>query len=54
MVGDETITAEKILSGAAAGLTVGGLIDPDRVKVVIIDPETDLDLTLTESFSVPN
>ncbi len=54
VVGDETITAEKILSGAAAGLTVGGIIDPDRVKVVIIEPETDLDLTLTESFSVPN
>ena len=54
VVGDETITAEKVLSGAAAGATLGGIIDPDRVKVVIIDPDTDLDLTMTKSFTVPN
>ncbi|MEM9152107.1 MAG: S-layer homology domain-containing protein, partial [Cyanobacteria bacterium P01_F01_bin.3] len=54
VVGDETITAEKILSGAAAGATLGGVIDPDRTQVVIIEPETDLALTMTESFTVPN
>ena len=54
VVGNETITAEKVLSGAAAGATIGGLIDPDRVRVVIIEPETDLNLTMTDSFSVPN
>ena len=54
VVGDETITAEKVLSGAAAGATIGGLIDPDRVKVVIIEPDSDLNLTMTENFSVPN
>lgn len=54
VIGDETITAEKILSGAAAGATLGGIIDPAKVKVVIIDPETDLDLTLTDAFNVPN
>jgi hypothetical protein len=54
VVGDETITAEKILSGATVGSTLGGIIDPAKVKVIVIDPETDLELTLQETFNVPN
>lgn len=54
VVGDETITADKILSGATVGATLGGIIDPAKVKVIVIDPETDLELTLQETFNVPN
>ncbi|MGB7412710.1 MAG: S-layer homology domain-containing protein, partial [Thermosynechococcaceae cyanobacterium] len=47
LIGDRTITAEKVLSGATSGAAIGGVIDPDVQRVVIIEPETDLTLELS-------
>lgn len=52
VIGDRTITTEKILAGAASGATVGGVIDPALDEVVVINPQTDLNLRLTAPFSL--
>jgi len=52
VIGDRQITPEKVITGAAAGATIGGAIDPAVRRVVVIDANTDLGLTLTQSFTV--
>ncbi|WP_448515249.1 S-layer homology domain-containing protein [Parathermosynechococcus lividus] len=52
VIGDRQITPEKVITGAAAGATIGGVIDPAVRRVVVIDANTDLGLTLTQSFTV--
>jgi hypothetical protein len=50
-VGDRTITAEKVISGAAAGATIGGAINrPKLSQVVVIEPSTDLTLSLDKKL----
>jgi hypothetical protein len=51
LAGDRTITAEKVISGAAAGATIGGAIDrPKLSQVVVIEPNTDLTLSLDKQL----
>jgi hypothetical protein len=45
------ITAEKSLGGAAAGATIGGIVDRPVERVVVIDPDRDLTLTLAASLN---
>lgn len=52
VIGDRTITAEKVLAGAASGATIGGVIDPAVDEVVVIDPQTDLNLILEKPFNL--
>lgn len=52
LVGDRTITAEKVLSGATSGAAIGGAIDPDVRRVVIIEPESDLTLELSQPLQL--
>jgi hypothetical protein len=53
ITGDRRITAEKSLGGAAAGATLGSiLLDRSRGEVVVINPDTDLTLTLNSNLSV--
>lgn len=52
VIGDRTITAEKVLAGAASGATIGGVIDPAIDEVVVVDPQTDLNLILEEPFNL--
>lgn len=52
VIGDRTITAGKVLAGAASGATIGGVIDPAVDEVVVIDPQTDLNLILEKPFNL--
>jgi S-layer homology domain len=51
IVGDRTITAEKVISGGAFGAAIGGVVDRPAKQVVIIEPATDLTLTLNSRFA---
>jgi hypothetical protein len=51
LVGDKTITAEKVISGGAFGAAIGGVVDRPAKQVVIIEPATDLTLTLNSRFA---
>lgn len=47
------IKLANVLGGAAAAATIGSVIDPGGVReVVVIDPESDLDLTLNSDLSL--
>lgn len=46
------ITAEKVLGGAAAGATIGSVVDPGRTNVVVINPDTDLTLRLNNDLAL--
>jgi hypothetical protein len=53
VVGDRTISPQKVISGAAAGATIGGAIDRSKLnRVVIIEPNTDLTLNLDKRLVV--
>ena len=52
VIGDRTITAEKVLSGAASGAAIGGVVDPDVERVVVIEPDADLTLELSEPLQI--
>lgn len=51
VIGDRKITPEKVITGAATGATIGGVIDPAVRRIVVIDANTDLGLTLTQPFT---
>lgn len=50
LVGDRTITPEKVISGAASGAAIGGVVDRPVRRVVVINPDTDLTLTLDRTL----
>lgn len=52
ITGDRKITVEKSLGGAAAGATIGSVLDRSRGEVVVIEPDTDLTLTLDSNLTV--
>lgn len=52
IIGDRTITTDKVLAGATSGATIGGVLDPAIDEVIVIDPETDLNLRLETPFSI--
>ena len=52
ITGNRTITAGKVIGGAAAGATIGGIVDHTSTnQVVVINPNSDLTLTLNSNFS---
>ncbi len=54
ITGDRTVTPKKVLTGAAAGATIGGVVDRGTVgEVVVINPSTDLNLTVNSSVTIP-
>lgn len=54
ITGDRTITPKKVVTGAALGAAVGGAIDRGTTgEVVVINPTTDLNLTVTQSVTLP-
>lgn len=52
LIGDRTITAEKVISGAASGAAIGGVVDPNVKRVVVIEPDADLTLELSQPLQV--
>jgi hypothetical protein len=51
ITGDRTITPKEVLSGAAAAAAVGGALDQTRgTEVIVIEPNTDLTLTVNNNL----
>ena len=54
ITGDRTITPKKVVTGAALGATVGGVIDRGTVgEAVVVNTATDLTLTVVETVALP-
>jgi len=54
ITGDRTITPKKVATGAALGATVGGVLDRSSTgEVVVINPSTDLTLTVNSNVTLP-
>lgn len=54
VTGDRTITPKKVITGAALGAAVGGAIDRGTTgEVVVVNPATDLTLTLNSNITLP-
>lgn len=54
VTGDRTITAGEIIGGAATGATIGGVADRRTSnKVVVINPDNDLNLRLNNDLVLP-
>lgn len=54
VTGDRTITPKKVLTGAALGATVGGTLDRSTTgEVVVVNPATDLTLTVNSNVTLP-
>lgn len=52
VTGDNAIATEEVLGGAAAGTLAGVFLGRDRVTLISVDPETDLDLTLDSPLAI--
>ncbi|MDF5716380.1 MAG: hypothetical protein PUP93_21495 [Rhizonema sp. NSF051] len=50
VTGNRTITAGKVIGGAALGATIGGIADRTGNNVVVINPNSDLTLTLNSDL----
>lgn len=50
VTGNRTISAWKVLSGTAAGSLIGLFLGRDSVKLIAVDPNTDLGLTLNQDL----
>jgi len=54
VTGDRTITPKKVITGAALGAAVGGAIDRGTTgEVVVVNPSTDLTLTVNSNVTLP-
>ncbi|MDX2242435.1 MAG: S-layer homology domain-containing protein [Leptolyngbyaceae cyanobacterium bins.302] len=54
VTGDRTITPKKVVTGAALGAAVGGAIDRGTTgEVVVVNPATDLTLTVNNNVTLP-
>lgn len=54
VTGDRTITPKKVVTGAALGAAVGGAIDRGTTgEVVVVNPATDLTLTVNSNVTLP-
>ncbi|MEH2248170.1 S-layer homology domain-containing protein [Nostoc sp.] len=52
ITGNRSITAGKVIPGAAAGAIIGGIVDQSSTnQVVVINPNTDLTLTLNSDLN---
>ena len=52
VLGDRTIEAKEVLGGAAAGAIAGVFLEKNSVDLIVIDPNTDLSLTVDSQFEV--
>jgi hypothetical protein len=52
VTGDRTITATEVLGGTAAGTLIGLFLGRDRVDLIAIDPDTDLNVTLNQDLTI--
>lgn len=50
--GDKRVAPEEALGGVAAGATIGGLVDRPSERVIVIDPDTDLTVTLESDLTL--
>lgn len=50
IIGDKVIATERVLAGAGLGALAGVLLGREKVEVVVIYPEDDLDLRLRSDF----
>jgi hypothetical protein len=52
--GDRRVTATEVLGGAVLGAVVGGAADRRQLReVIVLEPGTDLVLTLNQPLGVP-
>jgi hypothetical protein len=52
VTGDDTITAGKVLAGAGVGALAGVFFDKKSVKLIAIEPNTDLQLTVHQDLPI--
>jgi hypothetical protein len=52
VTGDRAIATEEVLGGAGIGALLGVFLGRDRVQLIAIDPNTDLNLTLNSDLSL--
>ena len=52
ILGDKVIATEKVLAGVGLGALAGVLLGREKVEVVVIYPEEDLDLRLRSDFTL--
>lgn len=53
VTGDRAIATEEVLGGAGIGTLVGLFLGRNSVDLIAIDPDTDLQLTLTSDLTLP-
>ncbi len=52
VTGDRAVATEEVLGGAAIGAITGIFFNKKSVDLIVIDPNTDLEMTIGESFNV--
>ena len=53
VTGDRTITPKEVITGAATAAAVGGALDRNRgSELIVIDPDTDLTLTVNSTLTL--
>lgn len=53
VTGDRAIATEEVLGGAGIGALIGLFLGRQQVDLIVIEPDTDLDVTLSQSFTPP-
>jgi hypothetical protein len=54
VTGDRAIATEEVLGGTAIGTLIGLFLGRDRVDLIVVNPDTDLDLRLNSDLRLPN
>ncbi len=52
VTGDRAVATEEVLGGAAIGAITGIFFNKKSVDLIVIDPDTDLEMTIARSFDV--
>ncbi|MEL7245265.1 MAG: S-layer homology domain-containing protein [Cyanobacteria bacterium J06573_2] len=52
VTGDRAVATEEVLGGAAIGAITGIFFNKKSVDLIVIDPDTDLEMTIARSFEV--
>ncbi|MEO1428012.1 MAG: S-layer homology domain-containing protein [Cyanobacteria bacterium J06633_8] len=52
VTGDRAVATEEVLGGAAIGAITGIFFNKKSVDLIVIDPDTDLEMTISRSFEV--
>ena len=52
VTGDRKITATEVLGGTVAGTLLGVFLGRDKVDLIAIDPDTDLNVTLNQDLTI--